>query len=173
MRAIRRFTVRPVLPVELSALEELAGNLRWSWHPPAQDVFRAADPEIWEQVNHDPVRLLGSLTRSRLEELVADQAFLSRLDAEREDLRRYLAEDRWYQRRAGEDAPVSVAYFSPEFGITDCLNIFAGGLGLLAGDHLKSASDVGVPLVGVGLMYQEGYFRQTLNDGGWQQEFIR
>ena len=170
MRAIRRFTVRPVLPVELSALEELAGNLRWSWHPPAQDVFRAADPEIWEQVNHDPVRLLGSLTRSRLEELVADQAFLSRLDAEREDLRRYLAEDRWYQRRAGEDAPVSVAYFSPEYGITAVLPQYSGGLGILAGDHLKAASDLGAPVIGVGLLYRHGYFKQSLSRDGWQEE---
>ncbi|MGH3348620.1 MAG: alpha-glucan family phosphorylase [Nocardioides sp.] len=169
MRAIRRFTVRPVLPEALDALGTLAGNLRWSWHPPTQDVFEAVDPEIWRSTGHDPVRLLGAVEAARLDELAADGAFLERLAAARADLDAYLAEDRWYQR-AGGDGPRAVAYFSPEYGITAVLPQYSGGLGILAGDHLKAASDLGVPLIGVGLLYRQGYFKQSLSREGWQQE---
>ncbi len=170
MRAIRRFTVQPVLPAALEGLSELAGNLRWSWHPETQDVFAAVDPQAWEAVGHDPVKLLGTVSQQRLGELAADEGFLARLDAAREDLRTYLTDDRWYQRSGAEDAPRSIAYFSPEFGITAVLPQYSGGLGILAGDHLKTASDLGVPIVGVGLLYRHGYFRQTLSRDGWQQE---
>jgi glycogen phosphorylase len=170
VRAIRRFTVRPVLPPELSALGDLAGNLRWSWHPETQDVFAAVDPEIWEQTKHDPVRLLGAVTPERLDELAADQGFLDRLGTAKADLDAYLGADRWYHRKAGPEAPTRIAYFSPEFGITAVLPQYSGGLGILAGDHLKAASDLGVPLVGVGLLYHAGYFKQSLSHEGWQLE---
>ena len=169
MRAIRRFTVRPVLPAALASLGVLAGNLRWSWHPPTQDVFEAVDPEIWHKCGHDPVRLLGAVGGSRLEELAGDGAFLERLAAARADLDAYLSEDQWYQRSGG-DGPRAIAYFSPEYGITAALPQYSGGLGILAGDHLKAASDLGVPLVGVGLLYKHGYFKQSLSREGWQQE---
>ncbi len=169
MRAIRRFTVRPVLPDALASLGVLAGNLRWSWHPPTQDVFEAVDPEIWQKSGHDPVRLLGAVSASRLEELARDGAFLERLEAARADLEAYLIEDQWYQR-SGADGPRAIAYFSPEYGITAALPQYSGGLGILAGDHLKAASDLGVPLVGVGLLYKHGYFKQSLSREGWQQE---
>ena len=169
MRAIRRFTVRPVLPEALSALGTLAGNLRWSWHPPTQDVFRAVDPEGWEAAGHDPVRLLGEVDPQRLEALASDKRFRKDLEAAARDLETYLAEDRWYQQRCA-DGPASIAYFSPEFGIAAPLPQYSGGLGILAGDHLKSASDIGVPIVGVGLLYRFGYFRQSLSREGWQQE---
>ncbi|HYH34964.1 MAG TPA: alpha-glucan family phosphorylase [Nocardioides sp.] len=170
MRAIRRFTVRPVLPEPLASLGVLAGNLRWSWHPPTQDVFEAVDPELWQSTGRDPVRLLGAVDAGRLEELAVDGAFLDRLEAARRDLDGYLSGDRWYQRRGGPDAPRAVAYFSPEYGITAVLPQYSGGLGILAGDHLKAASDLGVPLVGVGLLYRHGYFKQSLSREGWQQE---
>ncbi|QBR91672.1 alpha-glucan family phosphorylase [Nocardioides euryhalodurans] len=170
MRAIRRFTVRPVLPEALASLGVLAGNLRWSWHPPTQDVFEAVDPALWESTGRDPVRLLGAVEARRLEELAGDGAFVERLEAARRDLDTYLAGDHWYQRRSGADAPRSVAYFSPEYGITAVLPQYSGGLGILAGDHLKAASDLGVPLVGVGLLYRHGYFKQSLSQEGWQQE---
>ncbi|MGI8522558.1 MAG: alpha-glucan family phosphorylase [Nocardioides sp.] len=170
MRAIRRFTVRPVLPPALAALGDLAGNLRWSWHPPTQDVFAAVDADLWESTGHDPVRLLGAVGRKRLGELAAEAAFLERLESARSDLERYLTDDRWYQRRAGDDAPQAIAYFSPEFGITAVLPQYSGGLGILAGDHLKAASDLGVPLVGVGLLYHQGYFKQSLSREGWQHD---
>jgi starch phosphorylase len=169
VRAIRRFTVRPVLPEALAALGTLAGNLRWSWHPPTQDVFAAVDPEVWQATGHDPVRLLGAVDAARLDELASDGAFLDRLAAATDDLDRYLAEDRWYQRSGG-DGPRAIAYFSPEYGITAVLPQYSGGLGILAGDHLKAASDLGVPLIGVGLLYRQGYFKQSLSREGWQQE---
>ena len=171
MRAIRRFTVRPVLPEALAPLGALAGNLRWSWHPPTQDVFAAVDPDLWESTGHDPVRLLGAVAAGRLEELAGDRGFLDQLGAAHGDLERYLAGDAWYQRQSGAaDAPRAIAYFSPEYGITAVLPQYSGGLGILAGDHLKAASDLGVPLVGVGLLYKHGYFKQSLSREGWQRE---
>ena len=171
MRAIRRFTVRPVLPPALTALGELAGNLRWSWHPPTQDVFAEVDAALWDASGHDPVGLLGAVGPERLDALAADADFLGRLGAAREDLERYLVDDRWYQRKVAPDGgPAAIGYFSPEFGITAVLPQYSGGLGILAGDHLKAASDLGVPIIGVGLLYRHGYFKQALSAEGWQQE---
>ncbi|MGH9251430.1 MAG: alpha-glucan family phosphorylase, partial [Acidimicrobiales bacterium] len=169
MRAIRRLTVRTVLPDALAPLGELVANLRWSWHPATQDVFAAVDPALWETVRHDPVRLLGEVPPNRLAELASDDSFLGRVRSAHEDLQRYLTEDRWYQRADG-GASQTIAYFSPEFGITHVLPQYSGGLGILAGDHLKAASDLGVPIVGVGLLYRHGYFVQSLSRDGWQQE---
>ena len=169
VRAIRRFTVRPVLPQALAALGDLAGNLRWSWHPETQDVFAAVDPDLWESTERDPVKLLGAVSRSRFEELAADAGFLEMLRVAREDLERYLTGERWFQRKCA-DGPRAIGYFSPEFGIAAVLPQYSGGLGILAGDHLKAASDLGVPIVGVGLLYRHGYFRQALSREGWQQE---
>lgn len=172
MRAIRRFTVRPVLPPALAALGDLAGNLRWSWHPETQDVFAYVDAGLWESTGRDPVKLLGAVSPARLQELVSDTEFLGRLHAAREHLTAYLTGERWYQKRlaAGESGPRAIAYFSPEFGITAVLPQYSGGLGILAGDHLKAASDLGVPILGVGLLYRHGYFKQSLSREGWQQE---
>jgi glycogen phosphorylase len=169
VRAIRRFTVRPVLPQKLSALGELAGNLRWSWHPPTQDLFASVDAELWRRSGHDPVTMLGTVPAARYDELAADKDFLARLESVHADLRTYLTGDRWYQGLGGA-APRSIAYFSPEYGITAVLPQYSGGLGILAGDHLKAASDLGVPILGVGLLYRHGYFRQSLSRDGWQQE---
>jgi starch phosphorylase len=168
VKAIRRFTVRPVLPPELGALDELAANLRWSWHQPTIDLFREVDPALWE-ADADPVGLLGDVSPERLAALAADAAFVGRADALRDDLRAYLTEPRWYQT-LGAEVPRSIAYFSPEFGIAAALPQYSGGLGILAGDHLKSASDLGVPLIGVGLFYRAGYFRQSISREGWQEE---
>jgi starch phosphorylase len=170
VRAIRRFTVRPVLPEPLQALADLTTNLRWSWHPETQDVFAAMDAEAWAASGHDPVKLLGALSGQRLAELAADKRFLVRLELAKADLDQYLTGDRWFQRSKDDTAPKAVAYFSPEYGITSVLPQYSGGLGILAGDHLKTASDLGVPLIGVGLLYRHGYFRQTLSREGWQQE---
>ena len=171
MRAIRRFTVRPVLPEPLQPLAELAGNLRWSWHPETQDLFESVDPAAWQAAGRDPVRLLGSVPTQRLDDLAGDEAFLGRLATARADLEEYLTGDRWYQQTvAPADGPRAIGYFSPEFGITAVLPQYSGGLGILAGDHLKTASDLGVPIIGVGLLYRSGYFRQSLSRDGWQQE---
>jgi starch phosphorylase len=168
VRALRRFTVRLALPQALAPLGELVMNLRWSWHPASLDLFASVDPETWAAVNQDPVRLLGEVSPERLAELAADQDFLARLQATHDDLRAYLTTPKWYQSL--QDAPTSIAYFSPEFGITEVLPQYSGGLGILAGDHLKAASDLGVPILGVGLLYRAGYFKQSLNAEGWQQE---
>ncbi len=170
VRAIRRFTVRTVLPAELADLDELAHNLRWSWHAPTRDLFAEIDAGLWEQVGGDPVALLGALAPDRLAALAADEAFVGRVHAAAADLRRYLTAPRWYQEQDPKDLPASIAYFSPEYGITSVLPQYSGGLGILAGDHLKSASDLGVPIVGVGLLYGSGYFKQSLTRDGWQLE---
>ncbi|MFD1830203.1 alpha-glucan family phosphorylase [Streptomyces desertarenae] len=169
MKAIRRFSVRPVLPEPLRPLSDLAHNLRWSWHPETRELFRAVDPDGWRASGGDPVRVLGAVSARRLAELSGDGGFRRRLAAAADDLRAYLTEPRWYQRAEGE-LPAAVAYFSPEFGITAALPQYSGGLGILAGDHLKAASDLGAPLIGVGLLYRHGYFRQGLSRDGWQQE---
>ncbi|GAA4955611.1 glycosyltransferase family 1 protein [Streptomonospora halophila] len=171
MKAIRRFTVRTALPDELAALERLAANLRWAWHAPTREVFAAVDPAVWERCGHDPFRMLGEVPAERFGELARDERFLARLGAADSDLAAYLGDDRWYQHYARErDAPAAVAYFSAEYGLTAALPQYSGGLGILAGDHLKSASDLGAPLIGVGLLYQHGYFSQALSPEGWQLE---
>jgi glycogen phosphorylase len=170
VRAIRRFTVRPVLPESLRPLEELAINLRWSWNAETQDLFNYVDTDAWHASNHDAVRFLGSVPTARLEALSRDMRFTKQLELVRADLEEYMTGNRWYQT-LGSDVPRQIAYFSPEFGITAVLPQYSGGLGILAGDHLKSASDLGVPILGVGLLYRHGYFRQSLSRDGWQQEW--
>jgi starch phosphorylase len=150
-------------------LQELAWNLRWSWDERTRDLFRWVDPQQWESTHHDPVRLLGLVSRKRLAELASDTAFMGFLGEIHSDLRRYLQAPRWFQNRP-PGALQAIAYFSPEFGIAEALPQYSGGLGVLAGDHLKAASGLGVPLTGVGLRYQQGYFRQVLNAEGWQEE---
>ncbi|MGW5384265.1 alpha-glucan family phosphorylase [Nocardia sp. NPDC003963] len=164
MKALRRFTVRAHLPERLAALGELSTNLRWSWHGPTQDVFAALDPDRWEEIGHDPVRMLGEVPPERLETLAGDAEFCGRVDAVAADLRAYL------DRPVADFGVRGIAYFSMEFGVTEVLPNYSGGLGILAGDHLKAASDLGLPLIAVGLLYRSGYFRQSLTADGWQAE---
>ncbi|MGL5866226.1 MAG: alpha-glucan family phosphorylase [Dermatophilaceae bacterium] len=173
MKAIRRFSVRPVLPPAIAALGDLAMNLRWSWHAPLRDLFASIDVHRWAEVGADPVAMLSAVSPDEFERLAGDHDFVGRVHAAQGELDRYLTQDRWYQRWGREQeagVPASIAYFSAEFGITAALPQYSGGLGILAGDHLKSASDIGVPIIGVGLFYTTGYFRQSLNRDGWQQE---
>nr|WP_201761646.1 alpha-glucan family phosphorylase [Nonomuraea sp. K271] len=156
------------MPAELAALGELVHNLRWSWHPETMDLFSEVDSGLWERVGHDPVALLGAVTPARLSELAADRRFLRRLADAADDLREYMIAPRWYQTLP--DAARAIAYFSPEYGIAAALPQYSGGLGILAGDHLKAASDLGVPILAVGLLYRHGYFTQSLSPEGWQQE---
>ncbi|MFD5278664.1 alpha-glucan family phosphorylase [Pseudarthrobacter sp. NPDC058362] len=169
MKAIRRFTVRTVLPEPIRPLARLASNLRWSWHRPTRELFAGLNPRLWEESGQDPIGFLGMVSREEFQQLAADQSVVERVHAAEADLNRYLQEPRWYQG-LGPDAPAAIAYFSPEFGITEVLPQYSGGLGILAGDHLKAASDLGVPLIGVGLLYQAGYFKQSLSRDAWQQE---
>jgi starch phosphorylase len=172
VRAIRRFTVRTVLPQPIAALAELASNLRWSWHPPTLELFASMSPERWESNRRDPIALLGAFSPEELDTFAGDAQFVARVEAAEADLHAYLTEPRWYQSLTTGDGnpPESIAYFSPEFGISAVLPQYSGGLGILAGDHLKSASDLGVPIIGVGLLYQFGYFKQSLTRDGWQHE---
>ncbi|QII01890.1 glycosyltransferase family 1 protein [Rhodococcoides fascians A21d2] len=172
MKALRRFTVRAHLPARLNALAELSTNLRWSWHSATQDLFEHIDPLLWTELERDPVAVLGAVAPARLEELAADERFLAELDAAEADLHDYLARPLWYQNELskGRALPSGIGYFSMEFGVTEVLPNYSGGLGILAGDHLKEASDLGLPLIGVGLLYRSGYFRQSLTADGWQAE---
>ncbi len=171
VKAIKTFQVNPTLPQEMNDLREISLNLWWSWHHDSIGLFRRLDRNLWEQTDHNPVLMLGSIDQEKLERAAQDEGFKAHLERVREDLHTYLSESTWFSRtQFHTDEPV-IAYFSAEYGFTECLRSYSGGLGILAGDHIKSASDTGIPLVGVGLLYQQGYFRQYLNNDGWQQEF--
>jgi starch phosphorylase len=177
-RALRTFTVLPHLPGRLQALQKLAYNLWWCWNQEAVSLFRRIDDDRFTELENSPVKLLGAIEQDRLEQLQRDDGFLAHMDRVEEALNRYMTAPTWFQETYSDlfngDAPVEercrIGYFSAEFGIHESIPVYSGGLGLLAGDHLKAASDLGIPLVGVGLMYREGYFRQYLNVDGWQQE---
>ncbi|MBI4820597.1 MAG: alpha-glucan family phosphorylase [Deltaproteobacteria bacterium] len=167
---LRTIRVSPDLPQALYGLENLALNLYWDWNPDIASLFARVDPELWDSTGQNPTLLLGQVSQARLQQLSTDRAFLSHLARAVASLERYKNEARWFQQAHKDLQDVRIAYFCAEFGITGCMPIYSGGLGILAGDHLKSASDLGLPLVGVGILYQEGYFRQYLNDAGWQGE---
>lgn len=171
MKALRTFRVTPTVPPSLGALKTISRNIWWAWHHEARTLFADLDPDTWHETRHNPVRFLASVDQDRLDAAAADESYVQRLAVVENELERYMTSgSTWYKRsERSQDEPL-VAYFSAEFGITECLSIFAGGLGVLAGDHLKSASDLGLPLVGVGLLYQQGYFHQALNEAAWQQE---
>jgi starch phosphorylase len=173
MKPIRTFAVVPKLPPPLEGLRKLAYNLRWAWDHQTIELFRRLDSDLWESSGHNPVLMLGRIDQSRLQYAANDDAFLAHLERVTQVFDAYLSGDTaWFTRQHGKKNVPLVAYFSAEFGLTESLSIFAGGLGILAGDHLKSASDLGVPLVGVGLLYQQASFRQRLNAAGWQQEIF-
>ncbi len=171
MQPIRTFNVSPSLPASLQPLRQLAYNLYWDWNTEIKELFRRLDRDLWETTRHNPVALLARVSQARLQEVAADDGFLAHMERAVGELNTYLNDRSWYKHqrtnRAGKEC---FAYFCAEFGLVDCLPIYSGGLGVLAGDHLKSASDLGLPLVAVGLLYQKGYFAQYLNAEGWQQE---
>jgi starch phosphorylase len=184
-RTLRTFTVLPRLPERLQALHKLAYNMWWCWNHEAVSLFRRIDADKFETLDHSPVKLLGAIEQTRLDELLHDDGFLAHMDRVEEAFDLYMTAPTWFQETYGPAASAktngdgsyaaaaadfSIAYFSAEFGIHESVPVYSGGLGVLSGDHLKSASDLGLPLVGVGLMYREGYFRQYLTVDGWQQE---
>lgn len=171
MKAIRRFTVRSVLPENLKPLANLAQNLRWAWHRPSRDFFVTLDSKIWDEVGHDPVAFLGAISTEKLNELATNEDIVRRANELDRELSDYLTKPLWFESEFNNpNKPSAIGYFSAEFGVTAVLPQYSGGLGILAGDHLKSASDLGVPIIGVGLLYQAGYFRQSLTREGWQRE---
>jgi starch phosphorylase len=170
MPTLKHFTVVPRLPAALERLRDIAYNLWWSWSPVAHELFVRLDPVLWETVRGNPIELLARIDQDRLESLAGDDAFTSHLEAAWTTFQRYMQREGWFSKTFPEAAGSRIAYFSMEYGLHECLPIYSGGLGVLAGDHLKTASDLGLPLVGVGLAYAEGYFRQALNADGWQGE---
>ncbi|MBK5100789.1 MAG: alpha-glucan family phosphorylase, partial [Desulfobacteraceae bacterium] len=170
MKAKIKYNVVPNLPSQLEPLRRLAYNLCFSWKSEIQDIFKRINPQLWRECGHNPVLMLGLASQERLDELSRDQGFMAQLQRVGEDFGRYLSRPRIQAMDYAPEIPFQVAYFSAEFGLSECLPIYSGGLGVLAGDHLKSASDLNIPLVGVGLLYQEGYFSQYLSADGWQME---
>ncbi len=167
---IRPFRVVPALPEPLRPLLEIARNLWWTWTPAAIGLFLRLDPDLWSRSGHNPMKLLGQVSQDRLERAAQDEGYLHELQQVYDGLKQHMERKGWFLSRHAEAHGAQIAYFCAEYGLTECFQIYSGGLGILAGDHLKSASELGVPLVGVGLLYQHGYFMQYLNADGWQQE---
>ena len=158
------------IPQRIARLRELAYNLWWSWHPEAQELYRQIDPELWEQDYHNPVDFLRDVRQRRLEAAAANPDYLRRYDQVLDSFDHYMsAHDTWFARTYPAARGQMIAYFSAEFGLHESLPIYSGGLGVLAGDHAKEASDLGLPFVGVGFLYPQGYFRQRLDPSGWQE----
>ncbi|KKK94456.1 hypothetical protein LCGC14_2682680, partial [marine sediment metagenome] len=147
-----------------------AYNMFWSWNAEYIDLFKRIDPNLWEVCGHNPVKLLGTVSQARLEDLSHNDGFVYHLEKATEDIKEQLEAPTWFEKVYSNKTKPLIAYFSAEFGLHESMPIYSGGLGILAGDHLKSASDLGIPLVGIGLLYQKGYFQQYLNSDGWQQE---
>jgi starch phosphorylase len=168
---MNRYSTLPPLPARISRLEELATDLWWSWHPEGREVFRKLDYDIWRTTAHNPVRMLWVIPRLRLEEAASQADFLELYDRAIAALdASHSSERTWWTRRLPHLSGQTIAYFSAEFALHQSLPIYAGGLGVLAGDHCKEASDLGVPLVGIGFMYPQGYFHQHVSAEGWQEE---
>ncbi len=170
---IGKFNVVPSLPEKLEPLREIVFNLYWTWNQDAIELFRRLDLLLWDQTHHNPVLMLGKISQERLNEVAMDDSFISHMNRVYVQLSVYVEEKTWYQKKYNYGKDGVIAYFSAEFGLTECLQIYSGGLGVLSGDHLKSASDLGLPLVGIGLCYKEGYFQQYLTSDGWQQEIYQ
>jgi glycogen phosphorylase len=171
IKPVTTVNVVPDLPKSLQRLEELAYNLRWAWDYETTALFRRLDSELWEKTGHNPVWMLGLINQERLVAVQNDPAFMAHLNRVCAGFDEYMNSDNtWYKTHYREFGQPNIVYFSMEFGLTECLQNYSGGLGVLSGDHLKSASDLGLPLIGMGLLYQEGYFQQYLNADGYQQE---
>lgn len=169
MKAKREYKVKPKLPGELEVLRDLSHNLLFAWHSDIRDLFMRMDARLWNESGHNPVLMLGLVSQERLEELTGDPGFMAQLKEIKQNFDQYCSRCRAADAIAGKESFLT-AYFSAEFGLASCLPIYSGGLGILAGDHIKSSSDLNLPLVGVGLLYQEGYFSQYLSSDGWQME---
>jgi starch phosphorylase len=170
-RPIFTYSVAPALPKEMECLREIAFNVLWTWDHELLELFMRLDTDLWEATNHNPVQMIGRIRQEVLNAALRDDAFMAQMQRALEHCREYMNNrSTWFHKTHDGTERKPIAYFSAEFGVTECMPIYSGGLGLLAGDHLRTASDLGVPVVGVGLLYQQGYFRQYLNADGWQQE---
>ena len=170
MKPLSIYTVSASLPSSLIALKELAYNFWWCWNDEAASLFGAIDSNLWLELHRNPVALLNHIPISRLEYLENDKGFIEKLQSVHASFISYINSTSWFQESVSSAQHGKIAYFSLEFGINESFPNYSGGLGILAGDHLKSASDLGLPLVAVGLLYQMGYFRQHISSSGWQTE---
>lgn len=166
----KSFVVTPSLPESLKDLSVISENMWWCWNSDAVELFRRLDRDKWEQSYHSPKAMLGLVSQKRFNELSDDTSFISHMKMVKDELDRYMAMPTWFDKTFPEYKDKKIAYFSTEFAIHESLPIYSGGLGVLSGDHLKSASDMGLPLVGIGLLYRNGYFKQHLSVDGWQIE---
>src|SRR5437879_5650509 len=170
MPTFQIYNVIPTLPAVLEPLREMTFNLWWTWEPSARRLFRHLDPDLWNRTNHNPVRMLQLSRQARLEELAQDKAFLRELKQVHDAFRNYLArQDTYGKTGAGAAIKRPVAYFSAEFGFHESIPNYSGGLGILAGDHCKSASDLDLNFVAIGLLYRHGYFKQQIDKEGVQE----
>ncbi len=167
---IRTLDVRPRVPERLRPLYELSLNLFFAWNYEAEELFTRINPELWEETRKNPVEFLGRIRQGELEGLVTDEGFIAHMERTKSEFDRYMSERPSPDVFGKAGRPFLVAYFTAECGVADCLPIYSGGLGILSGDHLKSASDLNLPIIGVSLAYQKGYFRQYLTQDGWQME---
>ncbi len=170
MVTIQTFRVVPNLPEKLAPLNKIAYNLWWVWNFEAIELFRRLDVDLWRDIHHNPVKALGSVSQKVLDDAAEDESFLAHMKRVEEELDWHLSKKSWFEDTKKECLDACFAYFSAEFGIHESFPVYSGGLGVLAGDHLKSASELGIPLVGIGLLYRLGYFRQYLSHDGWQLE---
>jgi len=167
----KEFNVLPNLPEKMQPLLKLAYNLWWAWDSEAFSLFRDMDPDLWSATTHNPVKFLYMISQEKIDAISKDEGFMFRIENVTKRSEQYISRPAWYDKiKNGLPHDFKIAYFSAEYGLAECLPIYSGGLGVLAGDHLKSASDLGLPFIAVGLLYSQGYFQQYLNNDGWQQE---
>lgn len=170
MYIFNKITVRPQLPKRIEKLEEIANNLWWSWNTEFLKLFKKIDIDLWETVQKNPVKFLRLVAQEKLEEATKNNAFLKEYDENVENFENYInSKNTWFSKNYPNNEQDLIAYFSAEYGLDQILPIYSGGLGILSGDHLKSASDLGLPLVAVGLLYKNGYFHQKINGYGDQE----
>ena len=168
MATVSKFTVVPRLPERLQALSDIAQNLWWCWNHDAIDLFHRLDRDLWTEVNQNPCTMLGRMSQLRLEDLAIDDSFLAHMDRVAASLKTYMASNTWKERNPEAPDNFRVAYMSAEFGLHESLRIYSGGLGILAGDVLRSAADLRLPMVAVSLLHRKGYFDQRLDSQGNQ-----
>lgn len=170
MYLVGKINVISALPDKFKRLNDVAYNLWWSWNPEAIDLYRDIDLDLWEKLGKNPVRFLQEVSQKKLQAKLNDQEYMSRLDNVIASFDSYMAEQNtWFSRNHPESKGKSIAYFSAEYGLNEVLPIYSGGLGVLSGDHCKSASDLGLPFTAIGLFYKQGYFSQRINVHGWQE----
>ena len=167
---IREYEIQVSLPQELKVLESIANNLWWAWNTPATALFKSINPAMWDSSLHNPIAVISSIDKAKAQELITDAVFMSELNIVNQSFEQYMKLPRWYGSEYKDNSDMLVAYFSAEYGIHESVQLYSGGLGILSGDHCKSTSDMGIPLIAVGLLYRHGYFHQYTNSDGWQQE---